>query len=182
MFFNSCCSRFNTCCDNDQEVITIGVQGPTGPTGATGPTGPIGPTGPTGPTGTPLNENATTLNNGTQAITSGTALTLPTTLTNNSLTIGNDSITVTNAGTYLVTYNINSATGATDEDNVAIAINGVISTNTKRALSTTDGVSGTYVLNLNANDVLTLVPTVTGATELDDVGGPSAILSVVRIA
>lgn len=176
MFFNSCCSRFNTCCDNDTDIISIGVQGPTGATG------PTGPTGPTGASGTAINENATTLNNGTQAITTTTALTLPTTLTNNGLTTGTDSITVASTGTYLVNFLLNSATGATDEDNVGIGINGTLLTNTRRALSSTEGVSGSYVLNLNANDVITLIPTVTGATELDDVGGPSVVLTVVRIA
>lgn len=186
MFFNSCCSCNSNCCNSrDQDIITIGVQGPTGPTGPTGPIGPTGATGPTGPTGatgTAVNENATTLNNGTQELTSGTALTLPTTLTNNGLTIGNDSITVAETGTYFVMFSLNSATDATDQDNVGIAINGAISTNTRRPLSSTDGVSGGYILNLTANDAITLVPTITGATELDDVGGPSAVLTVVRIA
>lgn len=174
MFFNSCYNRCN-CCDNENEITTI-IQGPTGATGATGPTGP------TGATGTAINENATILNTGTETITSGTALTMPTTLTNNGLTIANNSVTVLSTGTYFVMYGVNSATGATDEDNVAIAINGTINTNTERALSTTDGISGGYVLNLNANDVITLVPTVTGATELDDIGGPSVFLTIIRIA
>ena len=189
MFFWNRCNRCGCGCDNDtDQIITIrGYTGPTGPTGATGPTGPTGPTGatgptgPTGPTGSPLNQNATIYNTAEQALTNNTALTLPTVLTNNNMTIANNSITVPATGEYLVSYNVNSATDATDEDNIGIAVNGTINNGTKLALSQTDGISGTYMLNLSENDVITLVPTITAATELDNIGGPSAHLTVLRI-
>ena len=160
----------------------IGPTGATGATGATGPIGPTGATGPTGPTGTISNLSATIHNTTEETITSGTALTMPTVLTNNGLTAETDGITVTETGTYLVNFNTNEATGATGSDNVAIAINGVISTPTERLLSATTGTSGTFILNLTANDKITLVPTVTSATSLSNTGGPSVSLTVVRIA
>lgn len=180
MFFWNRCNRCGCGCDGTTNPITI-IRGYTGPTGPTGPTGATGPTGPTGPTGSTLNQNATTYNIAEQALTSGTALTLPTVLTNNNMTVANNSITVPATGEYLVSYTVNSATNAATGDNVGIAINGTINNGTKLSLSQTDGIAGTYMLNLNANDVVTLVPTITTATELNADGGTSAHLTVLRI-
>ncbi len=193
MFFcnNSCgCYNQNSCCGRNY----IGVPGPTGPqgpagaVGATGPQGPIGPTGatgpvgPQGPTGITPNQNSSIYNGATQTITSGTALTLPTVLTNNGLTTDGSSITVAESGTYLVSYVVNEATTATGTDNVGIAVDSTINTATQTPLSTTDAVGGSYVLNLTAGSSITLVPTVAGATSIDATGGPSASLTVMRIA
>lgn len=153
-----------------------GAQGPAGPAGATGPQGPQGPTGPA------LNENATIYNAASQSLTSGTAVSLPTVLTNNSLTTTTaNTITVPSAGAYQISYTASAATGAVSGDNVAVAVNGVVQTPTQRSLSTTQGVSATYVLNLSANDAITIVPTVTGATTLTNTGEPSATLTVIRV-
>ncbi len=172
-------------------VGATGPQGPigaTGPQGAQGPAGPVGPAGatgpqgPQGPTGPALNENATIYNAASQALTSGTAVSLPTVLTNNSLTTTTaNTITVPSAGAYQISYTTSAATGAVSGDNVAVAVNGVVQTPTQRSLSTTQGVSATYVLNLSANDAITIVPTVTGATTLTNTGGPSATLTVIRV-
>ena len=107
---------------------------------------------------------------------------MPTILTNNGLTIENDGITVPTTGTYLINFNTNEATNASDADNVAIAVNGVISTPTERLLSQTSGISGTFILNLTANNKISLIPTITDATNLTNSGGPSVSLTVVRIA
>ncbi|HCG57909.1 MAG TPA: collagen-like protein [Clostridiales bacterium] len=169
-------------------VGATGPQGPvgaTGPQGAQGPAGPVGatgPQGPQGPTGPALNENATIYNAASQSLTSGTAVSLPTVLTNNSLTTTTaNTITVPSAGAYQISYTTSVATGAVSGDNVAIAVNGVVQTPTQRSLSTTQGVSATYVLNLSANDAITIVPTVTGATTLTNTGEPSATLTVIRV-
>lgn len=169
-------------------VGATGPQGPvgaTGPQGAQGPAGPVGPagaTGPQGPTGPALNENATIYNAASQSLTSGTAVSLPTVLTNNSLTTTTaNTITVPSAGAYQISYTTSAATGAVSGDNVAVAVNGVVQTPTQRSLSTTQGVSATYVLNLSANDAITIVPTVTGATTLTNTGEPSATLTVIRV-
>lgn len=162
-----------------------GPAGPAGPVGATGPQGaqgPAGATGPQGPTGPALNENATIYNAASQSLTSGTAVSLPTVLTNNSLTTTTaNTITVPSAGAYQISYTTSVATGAVSGDNVAVAVNGVVQTPTQRSLSTTQGVSATYVLNLSANDAITIVPTVTGATTLTNTGEPSATLTVIRV-
>lgn len=169
-------------------VGATGPQGPvgaTGPQGAQGPAGPVGatgPQGPQGPTGPALNENATIYNAASQSLTSGTAVSLPTVLTNNSLTTTTaNTITVPSAGAYQISYTASAATGAVSGDNVAVAVNGVVQTPTQRSLSTTQGVSATYVLNLSANDAITIVPTVTGATTLTNTGEPSATLTVIRV-
>lgn len=159
-----------------------GAQGPTGPVGPQGPVGPVGPQGPEGPAGTSLNENATIFNLETQDVTTGTALALPSVLTNNNLIVDGDSITVENDGTYLVSFSTGTATETVSTDNVGIAINGTIIDATRGLLSTTSGTSGTYVLNLSDGDVLSLIPTVETTTGINATGGPSATLTVVRIA
>lgn len=156
----------------------IGATGPTGPTGATGAAGAIGPTGPTGPA---LNENAMLYNPDAQSLTSGTALTLSTEVTNNGLTTSTTAITAPEPGTYLIAYTVNTATGAGANDTIEIAINSTTQIPTRRALSATQTVAGMYVYNLGANAEITLVPTVTAASNLTNTGGPSATLSVVRI-
>lgn len=159
-----------------------GAQGPAGPAGPVGPAGATGPQGPQGPTGPALNENATIYNAASQSLTSGTAVSLPTVLTNNSLTTTTaNTITVPSAGAYQISYTASAATGAVSGDNVAVAVNGVVQTPTQRSLSATQGVSATYVLNLSANDAITIVPTVTGATTLTNTGEPSATLTVIRV-
>ena len=198
MFINKLCCRKNDCCinpfptNNDFDfTVNTGATGPVGPTGptgaagvtgATGATGVTGPTGPTGATGTAINQNATIYNNATQEAVSGTALNLPTVLTNNGMTVNATSITVPTTGTYWVSYTINEATGANNGDFVAIYVNGAINNATKKSISSTAGVGGTYILNLSANDVITIVPTETGSTQIVDTGGPSATLTVTRIA
>lgn len=161
-----------------------GPTGATGPTGVTGPTGPTGATGPTGPTGenaTLLNENATIYNAETQNITTATPLALSTVLTNNGLAVDNTTITVSETGTYLISFTVNDATAAAGADNVGIAVNNVVNTATHRTISPNYSTGGSYVLNLNANDKVSLVPTVTNATSISSTGGPSASLTVVRI-
>lgn len=161
-----------------------GVTGPTGATGPTGPTGPTGATGPTGPTGenaTLLNKNATIYNSETQNITTATPLALSTVLTNNGLAVDNTTITVSETGTYLISFTVNDATAAAGADNVGIAVNNVVNTATHRTISPNYATGGSYVLNLNANDKVSLVPTVTNATSISSTGGPSASLTVVRI-
>lgn len=151
-------------------------------TGTTGQRGPTGPTGPTGATGPAFNQNATLYNSAIQNATSGTALSFPTILTNNGLVIDNSNITVPTTGTYIVSYTVNATTGATTPDKVGIAINGTLSTPTENLLSATEPISGSYVLNLTADDVLTLVPTVAAQRSVTATGGPSVTFTVVRIA
>ena len=170
---NSNSYRRNNCCGYNDLFFSSGTRGPQGP---------AGPQGPVGPPGTLVNENATIYNGGAQAIATGTPLTFGTTLTNNGLTVAGTSITVPNAGTYLVNYSTGESTGAAGTDRVGIAINGSIIPGTERLLSPDSISSGTSVLNLAAGDVITIVPTITTATDLTADGGTSATLTVVRIA
>lgn len=164
------------------ETGATGPTGPQGPAGETGATGPAGPQGPAGPAGTSINQNSTIYTLGPQTAVSGTPLTLMNVLTNNGLTVAPDSLTVPASGTYLVSYTINEATGVNEGDYVSIKVNDTELPATRRSLSSTAGVSGTYVLDLVANDVVTIVPTETGNTQLVDTGGPSATLTVIRLA
>lgn len=174
-----------------------GPMGPTGPAGATGPTGPAGAigtmgptgpagatgaTGPTGPAGVVSNQNATIANVTNQAITSGTPLTLSTVVTNNGMTVTNNGITVPADGTYLVEYYVNRATSASGTDSISIAVAGATNSNTSIPLIAQSTSSAQFVLNLTSGNTLTLVPTVTAATNLEAIGGPSATLTVVRLS
>lgn len=160
----------------------IGLTGATGATGPQGPQGPVGPQGPQGPAGSTPNQNATLYNTASQTLTSGTALTVPTVLTNNGLTASTNSLTVPATGTYLVSYTVNRTTGTSNTDSVGIAIGGTLQAGTQMSLSSSQGVSGTYVLNLTNGNVITLVPTISGTSTVNNTGGPSATLTVVRIA
>lgn len=170
---NSNYNRRNNCCGYVDPFFLNGIRGPQGP---------AGPQGPVGPPGTLVNENATIYNPATQAITTATPITFGTTLTNNGLSVAGTSITVPNTGTYLVNFSTGESTGATATDRVGIAINGSIIPGTERLLTPDAITNGTSVLNLAAGDVITLVPTITTATDLTADGGTSATLTVVRIA
>lgn len=170
---------------------SVGPTGPTGATGATGATGitgtagatgPVGPTGPRGIAGAAINENATIYTFGPQTAVSGTPLTLMSVLTNNGLNVGMDSVTVVNTGTYLISVLVNEATGVNEKDFISLKRNGVEINATRISISSSAPVSATYILNLEANDVITVVPTETGETRFIDTGGPSAVLTIVRIA
>ena len=171
MIRRCCCGGFSE--NRDAQTIIYGRPGPTGPTG---------PTGPIGPTGALINDSATIYNTAEQAATNGTPLTLPTILTDNELTVGNNSITVLDTATYLVSYSVNKITGGNGNDYVSLESNGTEIQATRLLLSATAGVGGSYVLNLNADDEITIVPTTTGNVQITATGGPSATLSVARIS
>lgn len=195
MFFKKCCANEKDL--NIIEYICHGVTGATGPmgpqgiagergeTGATGPTGPTGATGATGPAGgISVNENASTYTFGPQTAVNGTPITLMTELTNNGLETTRDSIIVKNDGTYIVCYSINKVANAADGDHVAIYVNEVEIPATRKQMLTNSSIMGVFVLMLEKDDEITIVPTEnqTDQTMLTDTGGPSASLTVIRIA
>lgn len=171
MIRRCCCDGFSE--NRDAQTVIYGRPGPTGPTG---------PTGPIGPTGTLISDSATIYNGNEQTATNGTPLTLPTILTDNELTIGNDSITVLDTATYLVSYSVNKITGGNGNEYVSLKTNGNEIQATRLLLSSTAGVSGSYVLNLNADDEITIVPSTTGNVQIVATPGPSVTLSVARIS
>lgn len=167
------------------ECGAIGQKGDKGDIGPTGPQGERGATGPTGPAGenaTLPNLNATILNMASQELTTGTPISLLKTLTNNGLIVDSTSITVEKAGTYFVAYFVNKATHGSGTDSISLAINGVINTDTARPLNEDTTSSGQFVLNLQQNSTLSLIPTIINATKIEANGGASATLTVIKIA
>ena len=163
-----CCNNFNNCgcnqggcCQNGCNRTPIYLR--------------VRPT-PTPTTPTTFNQNATVFNGATVTLTAGTPIPFPSTLTNNGLTTTGTGITVPNAGTYLVGYTTGSA-DVVGDDSIGIAVNGAVVNATTRLLNTTGGVSGNYILNLNAGDTITLVPNGTTATTLT----PTNTLTVERV-
>ena len=179
----------------------IGLQGVTGPTGAKGDKGEVGATGPTGargekgatgPTGARgekgdngsiSNQNATIFTMASQDLTSGTPLTMSSILTNNGLVIsGGNSIIIPSTGTYIVSYSINKATNAAGTDSIVVAIDENLDRNTSRPLSDVATTNAHFVMNLTEGDSVSLIPIVINARRIEANGGPSAILTVVRIS
>ncbi len=52
---------------------------------------------------------------------------------------------------------------------------------TKRIMSESASVSGTFVFNLDAGAEISIVPVENGTTRILDTAGPSATLTVIRI-
>ena len=159
-----------------------GDPGEKGPQGDRGPQGVKGEQGVAGPPGTTNNINATIYEENSQEIANGRPLTFGTTLTNNGMSINNASITIQYTGTYIVSFSINNGSSATAGDCVGIYSNNTLVGGTKRPLTTSTNVSCTIVLRLKANDVITLVPTLSSNRTLTSSGAPSAMLTVVQIA
>jgi len=168
-FMNSNCSCYNRCnsCNNSTPNVIIRN---------------IGIHGPQGPAGNAFNQNATIYSNVEQNITSGTPITFGSTLTNNNMTVSTTGITVPATGTYLVSYGTNTIGDDGTANNVSIAVNGNIQSATTRALATNLTPSGSYILNLNAGDVITLIPSFSASTTLSNSNSTSAFLTVNRIA
>lgn len=170
----------------------VGPTGATGASGATGAKGEPGEVGPKGDTGAPgpkgdtgmiaTNVNATIYTLGPQTLTTGTPLTLMSVLTNNGLDVNETSITVKSTGTYSVSYTINEVSQENDGDYVEINVNGQSIPATRRIMSSQAEVGGTYALNLNENDVITIVPKESGNVQLVGTTGASAILTVIKLS
>lgn len=138
-----------------------GATGPTGSTGATGADGATGPTGPTGPTGTSeissamsaLNITASTIS----VTTDGTNIPLPVQPYVNGFTVNatNTEFTATQAGTYLISYDIKMTSGLPMSSRVTL--NGAPLPNSINTSSTsTNEYSVTFMQTLAAGDVLSL--------------------------
>ena len=159
-----------------------GEPGEKGPQGDRGPQGVKGEQGVAGPPGTTNNINATIYEENSQEIANGRPLMFGTTLTNNGMSINNASITIQYTGTYIVSFSINNGSSATAGDCVGIYSNNTLVGGTKRPLTSSTNVSCTIELRLKANDVITLVPTLSSNRTLTNSGAPSAMLTVVQIA
>ena len=159
-----------------------GPQGPQGLTGATGPQGPQGPQGPEGPQGTNNGVYAGTLVTSTTGANSIIPIALLTETPQSTFTVADNQITTSESGTYLVSYFVNGAIngGATDSLITDLYLNGEQVSGESIILNTaTTSSSGskTILLNLNANDALSLY---NGSADTATYSG--ATLTVVKIA
>lgn len=167
---------------NTGETGPKGDTGDPGPKGDTGEQGPRGEQGAAGPPGSTNNINATIFNPQNQEATSGQPLMMSSVLTRNALTVNDSSITITSTGTYIVSFSINNGSSASAGDCVGIYKNNVLIEGTNRPLTASTNVSGTIVVRLNENDIITLVPTLGGSRTITASGSPSAMLTVIQIA
>lgn len=142
-----------------------GPQGPAGPTGAAGPAGATGATGPQGPPGVVSfwNGNST----GTQTLTAATGneitftpnLSSPT--ADYTLSADGRTLTVTNAGDYLISYDILIPSGTTTTNNgFYVTSNGTqipaTLTNVTGTFETSETVSSQAIASLPAGAAISL--------------------------
>lgn len=147
----------------------VGPRGPTGPeggpTGASGirgPTGNIGPTGPTG--GYPSAIYGNFYNNATQTVNSGSInmLVIQSTFISNGITLSANQLTFTIAGIYYISLvvEVSSTTNGT-QVNIWYRMNNVDQAYSNNLFTfnggggTTQLISLSNVINVNANDILT---------------------------
>lgn len=159
-----------------------GEAGPKGETGEKGEQGSKGEQGVAGPPGVVSNYSATIYSTNEQNVQNESVLTLDKTLTNNLTKIENNEIVVPVQGTYLISYSVNFSQTATAGDCVLVAINGVSNDATKRHLSKESHVSGSVLLNLKNNDKVSLKVSLTSNLNIENIGGPSASLTVMNIS
>ncbi len=159
-----------------------GETGAQGPKGDTGEKGEQGEAGPVGPSGLTPDINATIYNSNQQTITNNTPLSLTEIAMNNGFNITDSRLVSPTTGSFLVSFSINNASGATTGDSIGVAVNGVINPATKRPLTASTNTSGTIALILNKNDEVTLVPSIGGQRTLLASGAPSAVLTLMMIS
>ena len=166
-----------------------GPQGPVGATGATGATGPQGPAGATGATGATGPQGPSGTNDGMYVGATGGSiatntvipLTLRTATTDTTMTAGGNGITIGTTGTYLVSYTIQGANGTGTTVQGTLYLNGTPVTGETATGYTATGSIGNAsrvsLLNLTANDVLTLYNTSTDGVTIND-----ASITALRLA
>ncbi len=165
-----------------------GLKGDTGPAGAKGEQGVAGPPGVkgeqgvAGPPGVVSNFSATIYSSSEQSVQNDSVLMLDKELTNNTMRVLNNAIIVPVQGTYLITYSVNFSETASAGDSVFVAINRVPNIPTKRHLSKESHVSGSVVLNLQKSDSVGLQVSLTSNLTIQNIGGPSASLTVMNIS
>ena len=134
-----------------------GPTGPTGPQGLTGETGATGPTGPTGPAGITesfgsyFNTTTQTLNNESFPLNGGNAE------SNMTIDPATGIVTLTNAGVYKIEYGVYAETGATENDRVALFLNGTQIEGTALELQNDQMVNGSTIINIpNTNSTINI--------------------------
>lgn len=173
----------------------VGVTGPTGPTGADGPTGPTGAAGPTGTTG-PTGATGPNLTStaGFAANTQGSSVLValggsPIPLPNAQVlspditaNTGNTVFTVATAGTYQISYHVNTTVALLM--GTRLVINGVNSIpSTINPVVSTSNFENQIKVTLPANSTITLqlFTTIAGTAILVS-GGAGASLTIIRLS
>jgi hypothetical protein len=159
---------------------SMGPQGDTGAAGATGQDGATGPTGATGPAGTGV--FGSFYQTTTQFTYPGSPIPLPVTQMVSSgfgYTSGG-SITIFQAGTYEVTYTALGLPSDTTPLGLMLSVNGMTVGGTTfsagNAASGPEAVSGQAVININANDTITLSATASAELEPDNGANTASII------
>lgn len=147
-----------------------------------GEKGETGDTGPKGETGATSLLSASIYSSKEQDIENEMGLMLDETLSNNGLQVVGNAVIVPSAGAYFILFSVNYSITSSSGDSVAIAINGTPRTATKRHISSEAHVTGGVVLNLQASDSVSLMAITTGDNQIDNLGGPSASLTVIKIS
>lgn len=163
-----------------------GDRGKRGHTGSTGSTGPIGPIGPAGPVnglsafaGAVLIEPALSP---LLTVASGVDIPFPiTTVTPNNINlVGTTGFQVVTAGTYEITYGVESAAAVLMD--VGIAINGTVNADTVVApVVAVTAVSGTFIIPLAASDTITIRNTSLLALTLNAAPSVGAFITVKKL-
>lgn len=169
--------------DFDRNIHHLTFYIPKGEKGDTGEVGPTGPRGIAGPAGSIPDVTSTIYNPNAQTINSQNALVLSEVEINTGFDVKEQKILVPrHTGTYLVSFSINSAQQASAGDFVAVAVNNVIVTASKRPITTTSNSTAILTMLLNKDDEVTLETNSVQDITLTASGAPSATLTVVLVS
>jgi hypothetical protein len=152
-----------------------------------GPEGPAGPPGPVGPPGISsiisYGYVYTLPNNDTDTIAGGNAIRFSSNgpLLNIIHSVGSKGITIQKSGTYMINYSVNAI--GIPEAVIAIAVNDIIDPSTRiKVLTPNTRIFDTIILNLTANDVITIVNDSHYNLSIDDGPIVGAQLTIIQIA
>ena len=103
-----------------------GIQGETGPAGPQGPQGATGPVGPQGPAGTTSVASFGSFTTDTTQTLSNESFPIDSTIASSGIIIDTTTgiATLPNAGVYLVSYSVNTTSGAVSTDTASLYLNG----------------------------------------------------------
>ncbi len=136
------------------------------------------------PKGTPgaPNINASVYNSKSQTINNSRPLVLDEILINNGMQIENNYVKVPYDGTYMINFSINNSTNATSGDVVGVTINSRIIQASKRPLTNNANSSATFIVQLKAEDEISLNAILAGDRTISSNDVPSANLTIVLIS
>lgn len=116
-----------------------------------------------------------------QQLTNEGELALSTVMSSNNLTLENNRVVISSSGTYLIAFSFNNSPSPTAGENIGLAINGTLKEGSQRPITKSTSVSAVMVMQLNANDVLSLICSVTTSQTITNSGSPSASLTAIKL-